>query len=51
MTISLTKLSISVTTVLVASTLVFMQKNPKALSRILDSEIPVVKVALYTGKA
>lgn len=49
MRISLTKLIISVANVLVASTLVFMQRKQKALSRILVSEITVVKVALLTG--
>lgn len=50
MKISFTELIISVTNVLVAFTSILMQRKQKALSRILDSEIPVVEVALLTVK-
>lgn len=50
MNISFTKLIISVTNVLVAPTLILMQRKQKVLFRILDSEMPVGEVALLTVK-
>lgn len=50
MKISFAKLIISATDVFVAPMLILTQRKQEALSRVLDSEIPVVEVVLLTVK-